>query len=99
MANVRLTGLELDHRGISAVMLGPEVTGMVTGVANQIAAHARSGAGRRATVTVQHYVARGGRLLGNRSAASVIVRGAGLEAKFGVLSQAAAALGLQVRGR
>jgi len=93
---VRLLDVRLDSAGLSAILSGPEVRGLVLDAANRVASSARAGVGRTGRVTVETYVARGGRMLGSRVAAAVVVVGSGMEAKYGVLAQGAAAAGLQV---
>jgi len=92
----------LDQQGLSTVLTGAPVRSMVNDVASRVASNARGALGGRARVEVQSYIARGGRLIGDRAAASVRITGrdsTGLEAKYGVLTQAVAALGLQISHR
>ena len=89
--------LRLDSDGIGAVLNSSEVQGLVGSLAESIAASVRTSTS--ADVVVDRYTATGGRLRGERGAASVTirnVRGRLWEVRDGVLTRAAASAGLQV---
>lgn len=108
---VKMDGkVNLDSAGLSGVLTGPQVSSIVLAAANQIAANARSliPAGSHfykepgASIVVERYTAGGGRLLGRRAAAKVVVKyskAAGLQARYGILTKSVAAQGLSVRRR
>lgn len=97
--------VRLDSDGIGAVLRSSEVSGMVRVLGERVAAAARaedSVSRHGAEVVVAEYTAQGGRLRSPRPAVAVTVKhpgGLGMEAKYGVLSRAAASAGLRMRGR
>lgn len=104
---VKLDGkVNLDQAGLSSVLTGPTVTGMVDEVAASVASGARAlipatsrfHKDSSAEIVVEKYVASGS-LTGRRSAAKVVVKypqAGGLQARYGILTKPVAALGLRV---
>ncbi len=90
--------VQLDRQGVGAILRSPELSTAVTGLARTVASNvmARLPSDRYdADVVVEPYTT-------DRGAAAVVVRhpqARALEAKFGILSNAAAAAGLSVRRR
>lgn len=87
--------VQIDYAGIAEIAKGPDVRAMVDAAAERIAGHVRSEAGADVPVVVDHYTT-------DREAAAVVItdnRGMGLQAKHGVLTRAAAAIGAEVTKR
>lgn len=97
--------VKLDSAGVAEVLRRSEVAAAAGALAEQVADGARGAATvdrNGAEVVVDEYEASGGRMRSARPAFAVTVKhpGAlGMEAKYGVLSGAAAAMGLTVRGK
>ena len=95
--------VRLDSDGIGEVLRRAEVSAAVRALGQSVAAGARaeeSVSRHGAEVVVSEYTAEGGRLRSPRPAVAVTVKhpgGLGMEAKYGVLSRAAAAAGLRMR--
>lgn len=88
-----LESFRLDTRGVREVLTGPEVRQVVDDLADQVAAHVRPQLPSGVTVSVRGYTT-------DRGAASVTVedvRGMAWQARDGILTRAAAAVGLEVR--
>ncbi len=81
----------LDRKGVGAILRSSEVRDMVNDAAEQIAAGARARGAQ--DVVIEHYSS-------DREAAAVVVRdhdAVGQEAKRGILSGPAQAIGAEVR--
>lgn len=92
MARVHVT---VDHAAIGEIAKSAGIRSMVDAAAEQIAGHVRGEVGADVPVVVDHYTT-------DRAAAAVVitdVRGAGLQAKHGVLTRAASAIGVEVTVR
>ncbi|WP_406157775.1 hypothetical protein [Streptomyces canus] len=88
-----LQSFRLDHRGVREILQGPEVRRAVDDVADAIAAHVRPQVPAGTRVSVHGYTT-------DRGAASVTiedVRGMAWQARDGILTRAAGAVGLEVR--
>lgn len=90
-----------DHAGLEEIMLGPGVSALVDHAAQAVAADVRSRTD--APVVVDAYEYRPRRFpRGRRAARSVTITradGLGLQLRDGILTRAAAAVGLEVRER
>lgn len=89
MARLRV---QLDRAGIGAILRGSDARALVNGAAQSVAAGVRVPDGGR--VEISEYTT-------DRAGAAVEVihpKAAGLQARDGILTAAAAAAGLQVRG-
>lgn len=87
-----LTDLRLDHAGIAGLLTSGQFQPLVTGAADEIAGEVAAQVGPDVEVVVDEYVT-------DRTAASVTIRdprGAIYQARDGVLTRAAAAVGLEV---
>ncbi|MFF6985597.1 hypothetical protein [Streptomyces sp. NPDC010273] len=88
-----LQSFRLDTRGVRQVLTGPEVRSVVDGLAEEIAVHVRSALPEGTVVSVHGYTT-------DRGAASVTVedvRAMAWQARDGILTRAAGAVGLEVR--
>ena len=88
-----LQSFRLDHRGVREILNGPELRRAVDDVAGAIAAHVRPQVPAGTRVSVHAYTT-------DRGAASVTiedVRAMAWQARDGVLTRAAGAVGLEVR--
>lgn len=89
---------KLDHGGIAELLVSAEIAALVAAKAEEVAGNVRAAdtiQRHAAPVEVEHYVT-------DRAAAAVVIKHAGaraMQAKYGVLTQAAAAAGLEVHGR
>lgn len=89
--------LRLDHAGIAEVLHGAEVRKMVDDAATSMAAHVRGSLPPRAALEVKVYS-----YTTDRAAAAVVVRGPNAmvyQARDGVLTRAAKAIGAEVTAR
>jgi hypothetical protein len=88
-----LQSFRLDHRGVREFLQGPELRLAVDDVASAIAAHVRRQVPAGTRVAVHGYTT-------DRGAASVTiedVRGMAWQARDGILTRAAGAVGLEVK--
>lgn len=84
---------QLDYAGVREILKGPDFRRAVDGLADGIAAHVRASIDPEAPVEVRRYTT-------DRGAATVAiadVRGMIWQARDGVLTRAAASVGLEVR--
>lgn len=87
--------VKIDHAAIGEIATGGEIRALVAAAAEQIADHVRSEVNPDVPVVVDHYTT-------DRAAAAVVItdlRGAGLQAKYGVLTRGAATIGVEVTER
>lgn len=88
--------VRLDRVGMSMMLKQAEVRSEITSIAEAVGNAARSNEGvvkHSAEIKVEHYTT-------DRAASAVLIKhpiGVGIQAKYGALTQAAAAQGLQVR--
>lgn len=94
--------VKLDHKGIEEVMVGPGVTALIAAKAREVAANASAMLPSDVPVTVRAYEYKPKGRYGRRSARSVAIAhpsGLARQVKYGTLTKAAAAAGLEVRER
>lgn len=88
--------IRLDRAGMSMMLKQAEVRSEITSLAEAVGNAARSNEGvakHEAEIKVEHYTT-------DRAASAVLIKhpiGMGIQAKYGALTQAASAQGLQVR--
>jgi hypothetical protein len=88
-----LVDFRLDAAGVREVLKGPELRGVIDGLADEIAASVKASVPADVVVSVRRYTT-------DRGAATVAVedvRAMSWQAKDGILTRAAAAAGLEVK--
>ncbi|MBP5922180.1 MULTISPECIES: hypothetical protein [Streptomyces] len=88
-----LEQFRLDYAGVREILKGPEIRGVVDGLAEEIAGNVRAGLGPDVVVSVRGYTS-------DRGAAAITiqdVRAMAWQARDGILTRAAAAAGLEVK--
>lgn len=86
---------QLNRAGVAAILVGPDVTAMVTSATDEVADNTR--AQLPPSVAVQRRTGKTDRAVGQVTIADV--KGMALQANDGVLTKAATAIGAEVRTR